>query len=302
MHEVKVLARSVGPGTPELTTVELYYPRMVHAELMTHRVLSRNAGSSRAIPTDRLVERSLDEMHVPRFRRNKPGMQPGEYLSDEEQAVAERIWRDMATYCAVRVRQLAEMGVHKQWANRPLEWFGHIRVVATATDWKNFFALREDVDEHMNPIAQDEIFYLARDLKEAMGRVEPTRLEPGQWHLPYVTGHDVPWSRIDWENVDQVTDLIKSSVARCARTSYDNVDGTPPEMSRDMALYEKLVGSAPLHASPAEHQATPDVRIKQGEFEDDFYGTRWYNWRLSGNLSHGWIQYRKLLANEWVPG
>lgn len=302
MYSAKILRRSQGPNTPILTSFELYYPRMVHAEFMTHRMLSRNSGSSRAIPVERLVETNLRDMHVPVFRKNRPGMQPGDYLTHDEQAEAERIWRDMAEYCANGVRRLAEIGVHKQWANRPLEWFGYIRVVASATDWNNFFALRKDVDEHMRPIAQDEIYGLAQLMKRMMEEHEPQQLEPGMWHLPY---HNSP---VDWDSEEEVENALKIDTARCARVSYDNLDGTPTDVDRDFALYEKLLGSDPLHASPAEHQATPDVENETPL--DDYSDTtlflhpwlKWSNWDLSGNLSPGWIQHRKLLLNEWVPG
>lgn len=291
---VKMLARSIGPGTPVLTTMELYYPRIIHAEFLTHRVMSRNSGSSRAAPVVKMLDRLRQDMFIPKFRKNKPGMQPGELLTEEEQVNAERIWQDMALKCMEGVERLAEMGVHKQWANRPLEWFGHIKVVASATDWKNFFELRKDVDEHMRPFAQDEFYELAKMTREAMNAVEPKRLNVGEWHLPYVDTSKF----FDWERTDVLDELIKVSVARCARTSYSNLDDTPPEMSKDIALFDKLVGSSPLHASPTEHQATPDT------FTIDDFGCnkRWKLPHLSGNFSPGWIQYRKTLPGEWVPG
>ena len=39
-----------------LWTFELTYPRYIHSEFMTHRVFSRNASSSRAIPVKRMIE------------------------------------------------------------------------------------------------------------------------------------------------------------------------------------------------------------------------------------------------------
>jgi hypothetical protein len=295
MQEVKIIARSINPAGRIVTTAELYYPRIIHAEFMTHRILSRNAGSSRAIPTSRLVEKTMQDMYIPTFRKNKPGMQPGDYMTPDEQLNAERIWIETAQKCIEAAQRLAEMGVHKQWANRMLEWFGHIRVIASATDWNNFFALRKDVDEHMRPFAQDEIYYLSQELQRKMGDFEPRALEPGEWHLPYVVDYDQKFEEIDWES-DGVVDLIKASVARCARVSFDNMDGTSPNMEKDFGLYEKLVGSEPLHASPTEHQATPDLPA------DMLTPGLWANARLSGNFCPGWIQYRKLLKNEWVPG
>ena len=61
-----------------------------------------------------------------------------------------------------------------------------------------------------------------------------------------------------------VDDLIKVSVARCARVSYKTHDGTPTSVEADMALYERLLGSVPLHASPAEHQAKMRHTMSKG--------------------------------------
>jgi hypothetical protein len=54
-----------------------------------------------------------------------------------------------------------------------------------------------------------------------------------------------------------------------------------------VALYGRLVGSVPLHASPCEHQASPDERL----------GIRWRHPGLHGNLQ-GYCQHRKALPNE----
>ena len=44
------------------------------------------------------------------------------------------------------------------------------------------------------------------------------------------------------------------SAARCARVSYLKHDGTAPSITEDLALFERLAGNAPIHASPLEHQ------------------------------------------------
>ena len=51
--------------------------------------------------------------------------------------------------------------------------------------------------------------------------------------------------------------LPRISAARCARVSYLTHDGENPDIVKDLQLFERLVGSKPLHASPIEHQATP---------------------------------------------
>jgi hypothetical protein len=79
MYEAKIILDSVGPNAARLTTFELQYPRIVHAELMTHRVFSRNSASSRAIPTERLLERIERDPVLPVWwGKNQSGMQARE--------------------------------------------------------------------------------------------------------------------------------------------------------------------------------------------------------------------------------
>lgn len=272
-YEAKVIEDSIGPNGIRLTTMQLTYPRYIHAEFMTHRVFSRNASSSRAIPSNKLIENSLRDMVLPiRWGKNQAGMQASmEELNEVDRAKAEAIWKTMATHCAEGVKALTDLGVHKQWANRPLEWFGNITVVVTATDWDNFFELRN------HEMAQPEIHYLAKLMYDAMINelLDVKELKNGDWHLPYVSQEE--------RKIYPVDTLLKISTARCARVSYLTQEGTIPSVDKDIALYERLVGSVPLHASPCEHQAMACTSMQVPD---------------SGNL-RGWIQHRKLLERQF---
>ena len=142
----------------------------------------------------------------------------------------------------------------------------HINVLVTATEWDNFFSLR------IHPDAQPEIHILAKRMKDQMDASTPTPLALNQWHLPYVSQEEL--------ESHPITTCIRLSVARCARVSYLTHDGATPEVEKDVALYERLVGSVPLHASPAEHQGTPSVHAD-----------------VSFANFKGWIQYRGLIEN-----
>ena len=50
-YHAEVLIDSVNPAGQRLTTFVLRFPRFVLSEFNTHRMFSRNASSSRAIPT-----------------------------------------------------------------------------------------------------------------------------------------------------------------------------------------------------------------------------------------------------------
>lgn len=261
-----------------LVTVEATYPRFIHAELMTHRVLSRNASSSRAIPVKRAISMIRNDPAMPvHWGQNQPGMQADQELSGFKKAVMRFLWL-MGMWIMTTIALLADrLGVHKQIVNRLCEPWAHITVVITATEWANFFALRR------HPDAQPEIHALADAIYEAISAKKPASLHPGEWHLPYIDEeYDITPARIYGAQVGLNTlDVLKKmSAARCARVSYLTHDGKNPTVEQDITLYRRLAGSAPIHASPLEHQATPTG-------EDAFVG----------NLC-GWMQFRKEHEHE----
>ena len=280
--EAKIIADSLSPQGIRLTTLTLKYPRWIHAEFMTHRLFSRNASSSRAVPSRRLG--ALDREYPLWWGANIPGMQSGSHLPDEKAAKAKAIWDRMADACAEGVAELAEIGLHKQWANRPLEWFTSISVLVSATSFDNFFGVR------WHPDAQPEIQELAKQMFMAIMGSQPSPLEPDQWHLPYVTRGEAEFLGIETAR--------QCSAARCARVSYLNHDGTTPNVTKDLETFAKLAGDPngpphPLHASPMEHQATPD-RLDNPQKNDS-----WQFPVQHGNF-RGWRQFRKMLSGEQI--
>lgn len=240
--EVQIIADSISPAGSRIVTFQLRYWRAIHAEVMTHRACSRNAGSSRARPSAAIIEQVRNDPWGPRhWGANQPGMQAGGEVEDVEDA--QRVWCQSADWAAHHAESLLEQGLHKQIVNRVLEPYTYIDVVLTSTmpGLENFFALR------IHPDAQPEIQDLARAMQSALQESTPAKLGYGEWHLPYV---------LDEERNLPANVKRKLSTARCARVSYKTFDGVV-DREKDMALYKKLVGAHPMHASPAEHQATP---------------------------------------------
>lgn len=262
----KVIAHSVSKFHDKpIITLQLRYPRFIHSELMTHRDFSRNASSSRAIPTPKMIEQVRNDPAMPvHWGKNQPGMQAFEEVHPADIAIARQLWLQGAQEAADLAEDMNQLGLHKQVINRILEPFQMISVIVTATEWDNFFDLRRHKD------ADPTIKALADAMWDAIQGSTPRVLEDFEWHLPYVT--DDERAAFDWAV------LVKVSAARCARVSYLTHDGENPSIEKDLALYERLVGSRPLHASPIEHQALPS------EKETD----RWGNF-------NGWIQNRKLV-------
>lgn len=279
----KVVADSIANGI-RITTMELCYPRFIHAEFMTHRMFSRNASSSRAIPVARMLEQVINNPAMPiHWGKNQPGMQAREELEERTKNDAKFLWSDASSDAAWTADALLELGAHKQIVNRITEPYQFIKVVVTATEWDNFFALR------LHPDAQPEIQELARVMKEAMNMSTPKALSVGEWHIPYV-GDGSSSCRLTADHSS-----IKASVARCARVSYLNHDNSNPDIEKDVALHDMLKEA--WHMSPFEHVATPMEGTAgylvheepKGVTHMTRGGALW-----SGNF-RGWIQYRQLL-------
>lgn len=280
----RVVAASNCDGT-RIDTLELRYPRFIHAEFMTHRMFSRNASSSRAIPAKRMIEQVTNDPAMPiHYGQNQPGMQAGEELPEPLKQLVQMNWRVQARNSAEVVDALSGAGLHKQVANRLLEPFQFIKVIVTATEWENFFNLR------LHPDAQPEIQELARLMRNAMDQTDVTWTEYDEWHMPYVTNDDGDMDPLD---------RLKCSVARCARVSYMTHDNGEPDRAKDLSLHDMLLEAG--HMSPFEHQATPmginigTVKFDPGVTHMDRTGAMW-----SGNFKN-WRQYRQMLGELHDP-
>lgn len=95
-----ILADSISPDGVRLTTVEATFPRLILSELNTHRILSKNSASSRAIPVVRQIRKIISSPFIPeRIGSDKAGMQASRFLEGEELAAAQKnviIKRDRA--------------------------------------------------------------------------------------------------------------------------------------------------------------------------------------------------------------
>ena len=348
--EAKIIAHSKSSVTgKEIITWELVYPRFIHSEFLTHRLFSRNAASSRAIPVAKMLEMVREHPAMPvRFGANQAGMQDkgvdhdglvyckglvhpeligvqGCPTSLEEAIAKAHVPADEAWFLAAHnasefAESFANAGYHKQVANRLIEPFQWMKTVMTATEDDNWFWLRDHND------ADPTIHALASVMWEAKQNSVPTVLEPGEWHLPYVTARRQHWRTegdfgpmMYWDFRSGTMLTLKQakavSASCCAQVSYRKLDDT---LEKAQMVYQRLVGSEPVHASPFEHQATPMEATNKWDCTDDGVNVPKMPWTWEEGITHidrknnfwsgnfkNWIQHRQLIpdnvCNNYVP-
>lgn len=264
MIKVEIIKDSINPFDVRLTTWILTYPRFIHSEFMTHRCLSKNAASSRAIPVERMIN-DVDEntAYPERWGKTGKGMQDHGELDETSKVACMKWWRHAKNLTVGAVKKLLLFGLHKQVANRLLEPFSHMTIICSGTDWENFFQLRAHED------AQPEFSILAHMMLEEYNKNSPSPLATGQWHIPFE-------DRMP-EGVTE-DEKLQIAVARCARVSYMTFDGKI-DKDKDLDLFNMLKKSG--HFSPFEHVALSTN-----------------NSTRNSNFGIGWTQFRKTLPNE----
>jgi thymidylate synthase ThyX len=264
-YSCTILADSIAPHRIRLTTFEVTFPRFLLAEFNTHRMLSRNSASSRAIPTERLIEEVRNRPFIPDFNKRVTGMGVGEALSPRDNRRMQAKWLNAAHAAADTAEVFLE--VDKSRANRLLEPFLWQTVIVTATDWDNFFKLR------CHPDTQPEFQKIAWMMLMTMHHHEPQTHDYSGFHLPLITEEE----KHPRHQYSAFT-LMKASAGRGARVSY-----LTHEKDEDIAAskrrWEQLAKSG--HWSPGEHAAVAGEPIYQGNLK-------------------GWRSLRKHYENEAI--
>lgn len=299
MIDVKIVADSLNEKN-RLTTFELIYPRYIHAQMLTHRVFSRNTASSRAIPTSKLIEAVQKNPVIPKeWGANQSGMQSYKTIGIEEMREADSLWMGALHNAVETAKKLSSLGVHKQIVNRILEPFAPTQVILSGTEFDNFFNLRR-WKKGEKGASQHEIAEVAEKMFECLEESKPVER---YLHIPYYDPdlkfeginllNDIYRSEIDMLYtlssfiapdvsfacnkglVDfDVLQVIKS-LATCARISYTK-HTSQKDIVDDIKLAYKLYKEN--HCSPFEHIAL--------QWEPDVFG--YANFK-------GWMQLRTLL-------
>jgi len=327
-NKVNITAHSLSPQGDELITVLATFPRIILAEINTHRMLSKNTSSSRAIPFKKMVEAVQENPFIPiAWQKEHTGMQGYEYFQEGEYEAKERAWLRARDKAIEEAQQLDSLKVTKQLCNRLLEPFMWTTMLITGSreGWNNFFNLRcpqykihqgtykskkealkyglsngelknwSDLDWLQNNEGHAEIHImdLAEKIYDAVNESTPKQLKADQWHIPMIS---------DLESLKLSTDdQIKLSVGRAANTSY-TVVGDGKELTLEQAIKIHNKCKELNHSSVFEHcaRAMSDkefISFFKGELPNE-------NLELVYKGRHGWcnnlkgfIPYRYFIDN-----
>lgn len=313
MISAEIVADSVHKTTNKrIVSVLVTLPRIVLAELNTHRMFSRNSASSRAIPAAKMIENVRTNPFIPiKFQKGHKGMQGTEYHEGDAELHLIHRWEILALNAAAQAEGLLKADLTKQLVNRTMEPYMWHTVLITATEWDNFFNLR------LNKAAEIHINEAALCIHEAMSESSPKEIQPGEWHIPFgdrfeedrlldiasdlLGGCDTTFEEHEDDCRRMFPELkAKISIARCARLSYLNYEGKD-DYEADLALYEQLMKMG--HWSPFEHVARAMTDKERAMYTKSFPSKD----GIHAITSFGWsrnfqdfVQYRQLVDSQDV--
>ena len=145
-----IVADSINEQGDRLTSVLVTMPRIILSEMNTHRMLSKNTSSSRAIPFNKMVESVKNDPFIPiAWQKEHKGMQGTEYLVDRKHENAVYEWLKARDFAVKQANIMNNDGVTKQLCNRLLEPFMWTTMLITGpkSGWDNFHSLRNPIYE-----------------------------------------------------------------------------------------------------------------------------------------------------------
>lgn len=331
----KVIADSKNEFGNRITTMVVTFPRFILAELNTHRMMSRNSASSRAIPFEKMIASVENDPFVPiAFQKDHSGMQGTEYLEGAELEAALQAYGRSVDSAINFAKEFANTNATKQLVNRQLEAYMWHTVIVTATEWENFFALRcpkyQKLDGNGNALNEFERSkkdwcnnwnnLYSKQIKthyvEDYSILDWLKLNKGQAEIHMMELAEQMWDAMNESTPKELkagewhlpygdkyysaseSFKLKIATAMCARVSYTVVgeEGKEPNWENDCKLHDRLAESG--HWSPFEHSAKAmgEADMKQNRVVIKGKNDS-DNLGWSGNFK-GFIQYRKTFNNE----
>ena len=221
MISAKIVADSLSPQGHRLTTFVLTFPRIILAELNTHRMFSRNSASSRAIPFEKMVKAVQDNPFIPiAWQKDHKGMQGTEYFNKDESQAHINWWlkaRDHAVMCAKALQSEHTPGkVTKQICNRLLEPFMWHTVILTTSEegLENFFKQR--CPQYHSPVDNEFRHRSKKDCYNAHSNPENLKLMDN-------------FTVTDWLKINEgQSEIHMMALAECMWDAYN--ESTPKQL------------------------------------------------------------------------
>jgi hypothetical protein len=234
-----------------------------------------------------MIRRVTEDPFIPtHFGKNQKGMQAWDELEEVERVNAKNAWMEACRSSVKYATMFKDLGLHKHLANRILETFNWHTIVCTATEYSNYFGLRD------NPQAAPEIRDSAHAAQELYQKSSPTWRPDGDDHLPYVENYDLKSLLQEGFAPEQ---LRQVSIGRCAAVSYLNQENIrDPQGDIDRAV-KRLLPSG--HMSPFEH-VCESLSLERWLEVAHAQCRKWIDNRVPVGNVWGWLQYRKTIENE----
>lgn len=326
--KAEIVADSLSPQGDRLTSLLITFPRIILAEVNTHRMLSKNTSSSRAVPFNKMVEAIRNDPFIPiAWQKHHSGMQGSEYFTDTEMPNSlEKDWfknrwleaRDNAVSQAIIFNNA---GVTKQLCNRLLEPFMWTTMLITGSKegWDNFFELRcPQYVEYAQFAGGRLVFKSKKEYIETLGKGDNySELDWFEINEGHAEIHMMALAEAIYDAMRESTplnlnpgewhtpfkgkivdlkegltyeEIVKISTAMAARTSYTIVgDEKEINYERMIELHDRLISQDPPHSSPMEHCARA---MSQLEYRN-FTKTTPYSDEKGHTESEGWCRNLK---------
>ena len=288
MIKVEIVADSANSFGDRLTSLVLTYPRIIHSEMMTHRMFSRNASSSRAVPVDKMIKAVRENTFCPfEFQKSHKGMQGSEYFTGADRQECINLWLESAELALQQAEKMKAKCISKQIINRILEPYQYYTVLITGSKegWQNFFNLRcpsykligldeENVKSRKEWLEKIQFSSALHPSMYPKTDVEWLQINKGQAEIHIMDLAEKIYDAVnestpkqlqagEW-HIPMISDLeslklstddqIKLSVGRAANTSYTVVgDGKELTLEHAIKIHDKCVEL--VHSSVFEHCA-----------------------------------------------
>jgi len=328
-YSLIVVADSLSQGQPSLfsrlSTFIVRYPRYVHAEALRHRVISRNAASSRARSVKATIKEVMENPTIPLFTVNQKGM-GGRFSEPERREKQIAAWlraRDRAVASVLELIVGPEIfdnygngfddasGVAAAWEEILDDYYangydsnGDAREGYLSTHKQQFNRLIENfgpfeeiitasywdnfLELRDHDLAQPEIRAFAALVRKAL---EVSEARETWIHAPFIPLDEIPEEPTDF---DSVRPLLLRSANECAQVSY-NDKSAATKTTASATKGEELFRLK--HYSPFEHQAIAEIpfdeEVVSQSAGQDFVRDED---QLVSNLDWSWVQLRSILA------